>query len=258
MQTKVNSEMQKLHAGMLADIGNNDIVSYVNNSAQLVVVEVTQQDNFTYDITINGTLFSYTSAPSGDTADAIAAALQGAIAGGSEPVTANAIGGGTGQLYIVSNSTTVSFTITVGTNLTSTPLVSFEQAIPFGRFVAQDSQGQDYCRLPFVSTDVDGLGALGIAVHSHAIEQAYDTDDNTGYEFQSSISVLRKGRVFVDVETNVAPGDAVYVRHSVSGVTYLGAFRNDADSGTATQLAGARFVSSGTAGETAIVEVNLP
>lgn len=258
MQTSVKSSMAKLHAGMLADLGNNDIVSHVNNSKQLVRIEVIQADNHTYTVTVNTTDFSYTSPASGSTADSIALELVNAINAGSEPVGATPVGGGTGQLYVESDSSTTEFTVSVNANLTTLTLVAYQQTIPFGRFVVQDDQGQDYCRLPYAAADVSGLSALGVAVHTHAIEQAANTANNTGYEFQSSISVLRKGRVYVDVETAVDPGDDVYIRHTVSGSTYLGAFRNDNDSGNATQVSSARFVSKAGAGETAIVEINLP
>lgn len=60
---------------------------------------------------------------------------------------------------------------------------------------------------------------------------------------------LEKGAIAVFTEVATVDGDDVYVRvGSGSGGSRLGAFRNDADSATAVQVVGAKFIKVGAAG----------
>lgn len=79
-------------------------------------------------------------------------------------------------------------------------------------------------KLPAASTDK----LWGIVLHSHS----YDTRTElgtTGLKPKTLLSALRKGRVWVTVETAVAVGDRGHVRYAAgAGGTQLGALRNAA------------------------------
>ncbi len=72
------------------------------------------------------------------------------------------------------------------------------------------------------------------------------------------VTVLRKGRIYVQVEVAVTSDDSVYVRHVASGTKVRGGFGNVVDSSTAFLVSAARYLTSVAAGGFAIVEINLP
>lgn len=69
-------------------------------------------------------------------------------------------------------------------------------------------------------------------------------------------NLLRKGRVWVNVEQAVVPTDTIFFRYaSGGGGTQKGSFRKDADTATAAQWKGARFMNSqATIGGLVIIE----
>jgi len=72
------------------------------------------------------------------------------------------------------------------------------------------------------------------------------------------VTVLRKGRIYVQVEVAVTSDDDVYVRHVASGTKVRGGFGNVVDSSTCFKVSAARYVTSAAAAGFAIVEINLP
>lgn len=119
--------------------------------------------------------------------------------------------------------------------------------IKFGRAVAKVSGDDNGCALPTASTDV----LLGIAGRNVA------TTDNL-WTAKSAVAVGRRGAWYVELEQAVTPDDAVYVRFaSGAGGSELGIFRKDADTATAMLLPTAKYLTSGSAGDVAVVEINL-
>lgn len=90
----------------------------------------------------------------------------------------------------------------------------------------------------------------GVVIHKMTEEGILEEKD--------SVSILRKGRLYVKVEEAVAPGDPVFVRAVVAGAEENGAFRKSADSTDCVDLTGkAQYLSSAALGELALVEINL-
>ena len=77
-----------------------------------------------------------------------------------------------------------------------------------------------------------------------ASQEPFDTSDSNPREYGDGdvVPVIRKGAVWVKSENAVSAGDAVFVRiTSGAGGSQLGAFRNDADTASAVQVANARW-----------------
>jgi len=99
---------------------------------------LTAEDSTTYTVTINGTDFSFASAPSGDTVEIIATGLVNAVNAGSEPVTAtDGTGGnftlaadvsGTAYTLAINSLTLLSITAFVPDDAIDTDLVAIDQA----------------------------------------------------------------------------------------------------------------------------------
>lgn len=62
------------------------------------------------------------------------------------------------------------------------------------------------------------------------------------YEEGASVDLILAGPAIVQVETDIAIGDPVFVRKTATGTEVAGAFRNDADGGDAVQLANAMWI----------------
>ena len=127
----------------------------------------------------------------------------------------------------------------------------------FGKFVSRGA-GDNLIIRPAASTDItDVTKARGVALTHQAIES------NLGsaapfYPQKSAVNVLKKGRVWVKVEEAVTPTDPVFVRFaSGAGGTVLGSFRKTADTATAAQLAGAKYLSNAAANGLALLELDI-
>lgn len=112
------------------------------------------------------------------------------------------------------------------------------------------------CALGTNDDQVKQLAAItdkfaGVLIHRHKEEGTLSDKE--------SVSVLRKGRIYVKVETAVVQGDAAHVRAIAPGVEVIGAFRNSADGVNTIDLSGlATFKTSAAAGELAVLDINLP
>lgn len=99
-----------------------------------------------------------------------------------------------------------------------------------GRMVKQGAT-DDACLLPTAATVL-----LGVVVHSHAYARDIETDDLTGgIKPKMTVGVLNKGRIWVEVDEAVAPGNAVRVRITSAGGGQ-GTFRKTAGAGLTVNL----------------------
>lgn len=99
---------------------------------------------------------------------------------------------------------------------------------------------------------------MGVVKRDYNIEPA---DVSTGdIPAGHEAKIMLEGRIWVIAEDAVTEGGAVYYRHDAAGALpeALGRFRSNADAGDATLVPGARWASSATAGNPAILEINIP
>jgi len=257
MQTTVQNFMDVGLPGQLADLVNNDIISKANYSKQLDKVTVTTADTTT-TCTINGTAFTWTEIGGSQDEAFIADAVATLINAGSEPVTAYYTA--TNTYFTVESNTPGTAATVVGTaNCTVANQIANAAAIGFGIVVSRDQMDDQKARLPIAAADItDAKIALGFTVMTQAIEQNYGSAGSSGYVLESAMSVMRKGRIYVQTEDAVADGGSVYVRHVAGAGETLGSVRSDADGSDADILPGAAFRKTTSAAGISIVELNLP
>lgn len=107
------------------------------------------------------------------------------------------------------------------------------------------------------SVTIGGADVLGVSIRTHHARRDSGVADTEVYEDETTMPVRRKGRVWVTVENAFEAGDRVFVR-TVAGVgEQLGALRTDTDAGDAVPWTGGRLMSSGSAGDLGILEVNV-
>lgn len=103
------------------------------------------------------------------------------------------------------------------------------------------------------------LGALsdvlGIARADTSLSRS--VTPGTGYAITQTVSIKRKGRIWVLAENQVNKGDDVFVRLTAAGAEVRGHMRSDSDAGDAIPVKGLTFFTSTTAAGLAVVEVNL-
>lgn len=255
MQTSVEDSLTRGLPGQLADIANNEIVCAANYSKQLDKVDITAANAAT-TLTINGTAF--TDSSTSKTKAEMAESIAGLVNAGSEPVTAYYTTGNE-YLTVESNTPGTAMTCVGTTNCTVTAQIANAAAIDFGLLVVRDSMDEDKARVPIVAADITTANNLfGITVRTQTVENNYGANTNPGYALDSPMSIARKARIYVEVEDAVLQGGTVYVRHTASGTEKLGAFRSDADGTDASILPNAVYETSASAGNVAIVSINLP
>lgn len=113
----------------------------------------------------------------------------------------------------------------------------------------------------------DAVGRVGVDASLGSFKNAgvavlNQFQDDTNFADGDMLSVLRKGRIWVKPENAVSVGDSAFARFLVAGETELGAFRggNPGGTGSAPQgvkVEGAKFVTSASAGEPAMLEVDF-
>lgn len=230
---------------------SDKISSKVNANHKIVSIAVTAANSTVYSVTINNTVFTYTSDGSGTTAE-ITVGLASAINAGSQPVRASGVDT---PLIVEAASDLPNFTHAVGSNLVAT-VTTAGQEIPCGVFVCMDEGNTDEqaARLPVATGDVTGGKALGVVLNDLA-KVEYAVNGKQTYHFSAMFPVLEDGVVFVKVEEAVSKGDAAFVRFAAGTGTQLGAFRKTADSASAVALPGAFYESDAAAG--ALVKVRV-
>jgi hypothetical protein len=98
--------------------------------------------------------------------------------------------------------------------------------MPFGvAVVFEESTDDQGALLPDAITEL----VAGIVVHSHAYAKDEQLGDD-GVKPTNMISVMTSGRIWVQVEEAVAPGDRGHIRAVATGGEQEGAFRASADS----------------------------
>lgn len=98
----------------------------------------------------------------------------------------------------------------------------------------------------------------GISVSTMAKEETLGTL-LVQFKPTEAVPVMRKGKIYVTPEVNVASGDPVYCRLLGDGSTkFAGQFRNTSDSGTAFLVSSAVWKTTAVAGAVAIIEINQP
>lgn len=108
----------------------------------------------------------------------------------------------------------------------------------FGRAVTHDTAaGEDQVK----HNDAAAQVVAGVVLSSHALVSQSDSDD-PNYAAKQTAPIMKKGKVWVAINEDVAVGDDVYVVHTGAGD--LGKFRTDATN--ADQLTNARWAKGGT------------
>lgn len=262
MQGSVETYMEIGMPGQLADLGYHDVASYINNCKKLDAVTITAANLLT-TLTINGTAFTVNSGAESKTETELRDLMIAAVNAGVVPVTA--VIKATDELYIESDVAGTTTTVVGTTNCSVVAVIPNELNVPFGVFVTQDLNlsglgADNIARLPIAGGEVTGKVALGVALLDQATENVLVSSGQTevGYSPQSTMSILRRGRVYVKVEDAVLAGGNVYVRHVAGAGEQLGAFRSDADGGDADVLPYSRYKSGAGAEGLAILEIALP
>ena len=124
--------------------------------------------------------------------------------------------------------------------------------IQFGIMVQQAAEGK--CTILTAATNK----FLGISLLDHAYHLSQELGD-TGVKPDMMLDVLRRGRIFVKIDEDVAVGDAVRFRIDNGGGGVPGVFRKTADAGNTTNVTfGARWVKGGTSAlGFAVLEIDL-
>lgn len=167
-------------------------------------------------------------------------------------ITITAIASGTPYTITFANTNVLgedgagTVTLTEGTaNVTGNP-------IDFGLGLAHGSADRK-TQLPSTT----GFLFIGISLKDQK-EQDLTTGLNR-YEEGEAVGVLRQARVWVIAEEAVTPEDDVYLRHTANGSLLSGGFRTDADTAKADDVSTwCKWMTSASAGELAILNVNLP
>lgn len=126
-----------------------------------------------------------------------------------------------------------------------------ETTLEAGRPVVRGT-ADTQCLLPSGAADE----FLGVTVFQQPVE-----DDDLAavltFSVGEPVGVLQKGRIWVRVEEAVVAGDPVFWRHTTSGPLVPGGWRNDADTATAVQVAGARFLTDAAIDTLALLSLNV-
>ncbi len=126
-------------------------------------------------------------------------------------------------------------------------------ALPFGLAFKRGAADGEVL-LPTAGTDK----IVGIGVHRHDVNTIGSSAwaATAGIPVDDRFDLLSEGVVYVVVEEAVVENDPCFVRYATgSGGSQKGAFRKSADTATAVQVKGARFLASGALG--AIVPVQF-
>jgi hypothetical protein len=132
-----------------------------------------------------------------------------------------------------------------------------EGAIPFGRAVVAGTDAEK--QVAVASADTETF--RGVALFTHSIPQDMDQSatmgeeltDGAEYRDKDTVSVLRKGQVWVEVTADVTADEDAYVDVLTDGEE--GKFTNvDTDNLSANGV----FRTSADEGELAVLEINLP
>lgn len=245
-------------AGLLGDIGDSFVRSYINGTSvkkrYTVTVAAAADEELVVSLTSPDSVVTAVSFDEG-AAGTVTTKRDGLIAAINASVARHfcfAYAKDADEFYIESRVAGQDFTVAESeTNLTLANDVAFvaHPAIGFGLAIAQGTQDGE-CRALSAITDK----VIGVSVFSHADNINNGVD---GYAAQSAVNVLRRGVLWVKVEEAVVAEDAVYVRAVAAGAEVAGAFRKTADGTDTIALSGCKFLSSAAAGALALVDINI-
>lgn len=238
----------------------NDVLTGLNDdprAAQVVEFAVTTAAT-AGDLTINGIEFAATGADE----DEVAAALADAI--NDEPLVNGVVlaESATDTVTVTARNGGIGFDYADGTDTaaTETQANAEANAIPFGRavlLVGESDEGNLLVKL----FDEDSIGdILGVSLYTATTEKEH-TDDIAGqsaaeYPGNHAVNVARKGRVYVETESDVSVGDSVYVRHTADGdLDALGAFAGASGTGLS-ELTDARWL-QGSRNGAAVLQLSI-
>lgn len=130
------------------------------------------------------------------------------------------------------------------------------QEMAFGLAVVFEGSTDDQGAL---APDAISEQVAGILVHSHAYSNDSDGDlGTTGLKPGAILNVLRKGRIWVEAEEAVSPGDPLWIRAVVTGNEEEGALAMQADSTDMIDSSNqGRWLTTATAGNIALLEVDF-
>ena len=125
--------------------------------------------------------------------------------------------------------------------------------IPFGTIVKRGTVG-DRCKMLTAVSDIPD----GVVVFANMFDYPTERGD-IGLKPKTTFGVLRKGRIYVLLETDVAITDEVHVRATANGAnTTIGICRATADATHTIDLTGlASWAKAGVAGDVGILEVDM-
>lgn len=131
--------------------------------------------------------------------------------------------------------------------------------MPYGVLGVMGVLPDSEVKLPASSGDVTGSKVLGVVVSQHTQESQYPGGSTPSFiPASQTVGLMRKGRIWVNVEEAVVAGDQPFVRFAAGSFSQLGAFRKSADTATAVALPNARYVTSqATIGGVAVVELEI-
>jgi len=125
-----------------------------------------------------------------------------------------------------------------------------EVDIDFGLALVRGTDPAKQVKIPTASAKF-----FGVSAERYYLEQDLATNQGL-YKEGESVPILRKGRLWVHIDQDVAIDDPVYFRHTGGDEGY---FRKDADTANADLIPQAIFASAGTAADgKAEIEINLP
>ena len=258
MQTTVQTSMAIGVPGQIVDLANSEIVAYANNSKKLDRVTIAADDTTTV-VTINSTAYTFTETVASELKATIAAYLAGLVNADAAATVTAIVHAGEDYFDVESNTAGLTSTVVGTTSCAVAERIGNAAAIGYGLCVVQDERDDDKAHAAVVTASISDAGsALGVTVHTHANEQQYLTAGGTGYDLEDAMSVMRKGRIYVEVEDAVTAGSQAFVRFEATSPEVHGAFRSDADSGDAVELPSGFFQTTTAAGGIAILSINLP
>jgi hypothetical protein len=125
-----------------------------------------------------------------------------------------------------------------------------------GVFVTKGT-GERGVKLPAAVADVSNSKLVrGFVIRD--LSKEADENGKIVYKAKDAVSVLRKGRIWAKCENAFTHTDSVYVRITASSPNLqLGQIRTDADTSNAVLLSGVKILNSGSAGQLALLEVDL-
>jgi hypothetical protein len=257
-QLSYSANMAIAVAGLLGDIGDSFVRSYINGNSikKRYTFTVSAAADVAYALSLTSplgvvTAISFDEGAAG-TLTSKRDGLIAAINASDAKLYCFAYAKDADEFYVEARLAGQDFTAAeADANLTLVNDTAFvaQPIVGFGLALAQGTQDPE-CRLLAANTDK----VIGVSVFSHA-----DNINNgvEGYAAQSAVNVLRRGTIWVKVEEAVAAEDPVYVRAVAVSPEVAGAFRKTADGADTIALSGCKFLSSAAAGGLALVDINI-